>query len=52
MLHQRGPSPLSPHVYWVRKGAFKHLPMEVSSYGVRFVPPAGFTTRVLEPLGA
>jgi hypothetical protein len=52
MLHQRGPSPLSPHLYWVRKGSLTHLPMEVSSHGVTFKPPAGFTVRVLEPLGA
>jgi len=52
MLHQRGPAPLSPHVYWARRGALKHLPMEVSTHGVRFDPPAGFTARVLEPLGA
>jgi len=52
MLHQRGPSPLSPCVYWVRRGAIKHLPMDVTSHGVVFKPAPGFTARVLDPLDA
>lgn len=52
MLHQRGPAPLSPFLYWFRKGALMHLPMEVSSQGVVFKAPASFTARVLAPLGA
>lgn len=52
MLHQRGPLPLSPNMYWVRRGALKHLPMDVGSYGVTFTPAAGFTARVLDPLDA
>jgi hypothetical protein len=52
MLHQRGPAPLSPHLYWCRKGALMQLPLEVDSRSVRLDPPASFTARVLAPLGA
>ncbi len=50
LLHEKGPAPLSPHVYWWRKKALTRLPVSHDAEGAHFSPPPRFQAHVIEPL--
>lgn len=49
-MHQEGPGSVSPHLYWVKDGAWTMLPSKVTSQSITFTPPDEFVQTVLNRL--